>query len=132
MGLMLLLLCAMGFARGSQMGEAEVLEKASFVPTLEEYYSKPTVETTAYYIVAEALTNVAKHSRATEAHVVIQRDNGNLRIDIVDDGVGGASPSPGSGLSGLKDRVDALDGSLEISSPVGGPTRISARLPCES
>jgi signal transduction histidine kinase len=90
------------------------------------------VETTAYYIVAEALTNVAKHSRATEAHVIIQRDNGNLRIDIVDVGVGGASPSPGSGLSGLSDRVDALDGSLEISSPEGGPTRISARLPCES
>jgi signal transduction histidine kinase len=88
------------------------------------------VETTAYYIVAEALTNVAKHSQATEAHVMVRRQNGMLAIDIEDDGVGGAVPAPASGLSGLQDRAAALDGRLTISSPEGGPTRISARLPC--
>jgi signal transduction histidine kinase len=90
------------------------------------------VETTAYYIIAEALTNVAKHSRATEAHVMVRKQNGMLAIDIEDDGVGGAVPAPASGLSGLQDRAAALDGRLTISSPKGGPTRISARLPCES
>ena len=90
------------------------------------------VETTAYYIIAESLTNVAKHSQATEAHVMVRRENGNLLIEIEDDGIGGAVPTPASGLSGLQDRAAALDGRLTISSPVGGPTRISARLPCES
>jgi signal transduction histidine kinase len=90
------------------------------------------VETTAYYVVAEALANVAKHSNASEAHVVIQRDNGYLRIDIVDDGRGGATLSPGGGLTGILDRVEALDGSLEVVSPEGGPTRLSARIPCAS
>jgi signal transduction histidine kinase len=89
------------------------------------------VETTAYYIIAEALTNVAKHSQATEAHVMVRKQNGTLAIDIEDDGVGGAVPAPASGLSGLQDRAAALDGRLTISSPKGGPTRISARLPCE-
>lgn len=89
------------------------------------------VETTAYYIIAESLTNVAKHSQATQAHVMVRKENGSLVIDIEDDGVGGALPSPASGLSGLQDRAAALDGRLTISSPAGGPTRISARLPCE-
>jgi signal transduction histidine kinase len=88
------------------------------------------VETTAYYIVAEALTNIAKHSQATEAHVIVRMQNGMLAIDIEDDGVGGAIPAPASGLSGLQDRAAALDGRLTISSPESGPTRISARLPC--
>ncbi len=90
------------------------------------------VETTAYYIVAEALTNVAKHSQATEARVMVRMQNGTLALDIEDDGKGGATPSPASGLSGLQDRAAALDGRLTISSPEGGPTRISARLPCGS
>lgn len=88
------------------------------------------VETTAYYIISEALTNVAKHSQASEAHVMVRMQNGTLLIDVEDDGVGGARPSPASGLSGLQDRAAALDGRLTISSPEGGPTRISARLPC--
>lgn len=90
------------------------------------------VETTAYYIIAEALTNVVKHSQASEAHVMVRREEDTLLIDIEDDGVGGAVPSPASGLSGLQDRAAALDGQLTISSPEGGPTRISARLPCVS
>lgn len=88
------------------------------------------VETTAYYIVSEALTNVAKHSQASEAHVMVRMQNGTLVIDVEDDGVGGARPSPASGLSGLQDRAAALDGRLTITSPEGGPTRISAKLPC--
>jgi signal transduction histidine kinase len=90
------------------------------------------VETTAYYIVAESLTNVAKHSQATEVRVMVREKNGTLAIDIEDDGIGGAIPEPGSGLSGLQDRAAALDGRLTITSPAGGPTRISARLPCGS
>jgi signal transduction histidine kinase len=89
-----------------------------------------TVETTAYYIIAESLTNVAKHSQATEARVMVRMENGNLLIEIEDDGKGGAVPAPASGLSGLQDRAAALDGRLTITSPPGGPTRISARLPC--
>ena len=99
--------------------------------TLDER-PREAVETTAYYIVAETLTNVAKHSHATEAHVIVQKRNGTLAIDVVDDGRGGAAAAPSSGLSGLQDRAAALDGELTISSPDGGPTRISARLPCES
>jgi signal transduction histidine kinase len=90
------------------------------------------VETTAYYIIAEALTNVAKHSQATQAHVTVQKQDGMLIIEVEDDGVGGAVAAPASGLSGLQDRAAALDGRLTISSPAGGPTKISARLPCES
>jgi signal transduction histidine kinase len=90
------------------------------------------VETTAYYIIAEALTNVGKHSQASEAHVIVRRDGDILSIEVVDDGNGGALPAPGSGLSGLIDRAAALDGTLEIDSPEGGPTRIRARLPCVS
>jgi signal transduction histidine kinase len=89
------------------------------------------VETTAYYIIAEALTNVAKHSQATGAHVIVEMQHGSLSLDVIDDGVGGAMPTPASGLAGLQDRVAALDGTLTIVSPPGGPTRISARLPCE-
>jgi signal transduction histidine kinase len=90
------------------------------------------VESTAYFIVAEALTNVARHSQATEAHVILKRAGDTLNIDIVDDGVGDADPTKGSGLAGLRDRLAAFDGTLSVSSPTGGPTRIHAELPCAS
>jgi signal transduction histidine kinase len=90
------------------------------------------VESTAYFIVAEALTNVARHSQATEAHVILRRDGDTLHIDIVDDGVGGADPARGSGLTGLRDRLAAFDGTMTVNSPEGGPTRIHAELPCAS
>jgi signal transduction histidine kinase len=90
------------------------------------------VESTAYFIVAEALTNVARHSQATEAHVILKRAGDTLNIDIVDDGVGGADTTQGTGLAGLRDRLAAFDGTLTVNSPSGGPTRIHAELPCAS
>jgi signal transduction histidine kinase len=90
------------------------------------------VESTAYFLIAEALANVAKHSQATEAWVDVRRDNDRLLVDITDNGVGGADPTRGTGLAGLGDRVAALDGQFAVSSPPGGPTRISGVLPCES
>ena len=88
------------------------------------------VETAAYFVVAEALANVVKYARATAAAVSVARDNGRVTIDVSDDGVGGADPSRGSGLSGLADRVGALDGSLAVESTEGAGTRIHAEIPC--
>jgi signal transduction histidine kinase len=87
------------------------------------------VETAAYYVVAEALTNVAKHARATAATVEVHRAGEQLVIEVRDDGHGGAARAPGSGLEGLAQRVEALDGSLTLDSPTGGPTAIQAELP---
>ena len=89
-----------------------------------------TVETTAYFVVSESLTNIAKHAKATEAKVIARVFGDRLLLEIVDNGVGGASPAGGTGLNGLRDRVAALDGELRVDSPVGGPTRIRAELPC--
>ncbi len=88
------------------------------------------VETAAYFVVSEALTNVAKYAHAGHATVRIERVNGRLVVEVSDDGVGGARPSTGSGLAGLSDRVAALDGALEVVSPPGGGTRLRAQLPC--
>jgi signal transduction histidine kinase len=90
------------------------------------------VETAAYYVVAETLTNVAKHSDAHTAAVDVRRDGPRLLIVVRDDGHGGAQRKPGSGLEGLAQRLEALDGTLTIDSPEGGPTMIRAELPCES
>jgi signal transduction histidine kinase len=89
------------------------------------------VETAAYFVVSEALANVAKYAHATRATVELARDNGDLRVEIADDGVGGASLSAGSGLTGLADRVGALGGRLSLESPTGGGTRLEAVIPCE-
>jgi signal transduction histidine kinase len=88
-------------------------------------------ETAAYYVVAEALTNVAKHSGATDAQVTIGHGDGALTVAVRDDGRGGATRAPGSGLEGIGQRVDALGGRLEIESPAGGPTTLKAVIPCE-
>ncbi len=90
------------------------------------------IETAAYYVVAEALTNVGKHAGAESATVEIRRNGSVLAISVWDDGQGGASRRPGSGLEGLAQRVEALDGSLTIDSPVGGPTTVRAEVPCAS
>jgi signal transduction histidine kinase len=92
----------------------------------------PAVETAAYYVVAESLTNVGRHSGATRAHVDVRRADDMLVLKITDDGHGGAQRRPGSGLEGLAQRVEALDGALEVDSPSGGPTTITARMPCAS
>jgi signal transduction histidine kinase len=89
------------------------------------------VELAAYFTVAEALTNAVKHARARSAKVRLWRDNGRLRIEVRDDGQGGANPS-GHGLDGLHKRLAALDGTLAIASPNGGPTVLYAEVPCAS
>jgi signal transduction histidine kinase len=90
----------------------------------------PAVESTAYYVTAEALTNVAKYARAGRAFVHLSIEEDRLQLQVGDDGVGGADPS-GTGLRGLQDRVDALDGTLEVHSPRGGGTTVRVELPLE-
>ena len=92
---------------------------------------RSAVEAVAYFVVAEALTNVAKHSRASHAKVVVEGHGypGTLTVMISDDGIGGAE-AHGPGLSGLADRVSGVDGRLSVESPTGGPTIIAAELPC--
>jgi signal transduction histidine kinase len=91
----------------------------------------PTVEAVAYFVVSEALANVAKHARATKVELTVGQLGDRLRTEITDDGIGGADPSRGTGLVGLRQRVASVDGSLVISSPFGGPTTITVELPCE-
>ena len=91
----------------------------------------PAVETAAYFVVAEALANAAKHSGATQITVGVHRQNETLELDVEDDGSGRADPA-GSGLTGLRLRVEALDGTLSVASPAGGPTIVHAELPCGS
>ena len=87
------------------------------------------VEVTAFYVVSEALTNVAKHANASAAHVTVETVNGDLRLSISDDGVGGADPTRGSGLVGLKDRVEAIGGTLTVQSRPGQGTRLVIEVP---
>ncbi len=89
------------------------------------------VEAAAYYVVSETLANVAKYAKATKAAVRITADGRRLTVEVEDDGVGGADPADGSGLSGLADRVASLDGTLTIDSPAGAGTRVTARIPID-
>ena len=88
------------------------------------------VESASYFVVAEALTNVARYAHASRAEVSVSRENGEVEVSIRDDGIGGADPEAGSGLRGLADRVAALDGRLEVVSPPGGGTTVRAVIPC--
>jgi PAS domain S-box-containing protein len=103
-----------------------------FVPVeveiADERYPK-SVESTAYFVAAEALTNVAKYARASTVRVSSTRTESQLVLTIEDDGIGGARPSAGSGLTGLADRLAAIDGTLTVSSPPGAGTRIRAEIP---
>ncbi|MFG2895368.1 sensor histidine kinase [Streptomyces sp. NPDC048248] len=93
--------------------------------------AEPAVEAVAYFVVSEALTNVAKHAqKATRADVTVTRMGEILRVVVADDGVGGADPTRGSGLTGLAQRVRSVDGTFRMSSPMGGPTMMSVELPC--
>lgn len=89
----------------------------------------PAVERAAYFVVAEALANVAKHAAASRCDISLRHESMQLVVEIRDDGVGGAMVTPGGGLAGLRDRVQAIDGSLAVSSPPGGPTTVHVELP---
>ncbi len=89
-----------------------------------------TIEAVAYFVVSESLTNITKHAQASQAEVVVQRAGDRLHVIVSDDGVGGADPARGTGLAGLAKRAASVDGTFEITSPLGGPTLISVDLPC--
>ncbi len=111
-----------------------VLSERSAVPVtavVPDRRFEPEIESTAYYLVAEALTNVAKYASAASASIVVDHEPGILRVEVHDDGPGGAAASPGSGLQGLADRVAAVGGKLMVDSPPGGGTTIRAVIPCE-
>jgi signal transduction histidine kinase len=105
------------------------------LPATLEGHAEPrppaAVETCAYFVATESLANAAKHAGANEARIVIDRRGDVLVVEVIDDGRGGADPR-GSGLAGLRRRVESIDGTLTVTSPAGGPTTIRAELPCAS
>jgi signal transduction histidine kinase len=90
------------------------------------------VDIAVYFIVSELLTNAAKHAHASAVYVDLSAKDGVLRLNVRDDGVGGADPSAGSGLLGLADRVKAMSGSIQVDSPAGSGTTVSVELPLDS
>ena len=92
----------------------------------------PATERTAYFVAAEALANVAKHSGARRCEVRCRREGPRLIVEVWDDGAGGARFEPGGGLAGLESRVAGVDGAFSVSSPKGGPTLVRAELPLEA
>jgi signal transduction histidine kinase len=114
----------------------KTLARRSAVPVtldLEVDHRMPeSVEVAAYYVVAEALTNAAKHSHASEISIRATAEDDELRLSISDDGIGGAVAGRGSGLIGLKDRVQALAGRLDISSPTGSGTTLAVAIPLDA
>jgi signal transduction histidine kinase len=107
-------------------GRAPVPVEIVAVP--DERLPEP-VEAAVYYLIAEALTNVAKYARASAARVGVVASQGVVVVEVSDDGVGGADASAGSGIRGLTDRVEALGGSLTIVSPPGAGTSLRAQIP---
>jgi len=89
------------------------------------------VEVAVYYVASEALTNAAKHAHASVMHLDLEADDTTVQLSIRDDGVGGADPTRGSGLVGLRDRIEALGGNIEITSPAGGGTSLIVRIPVD-
>ena len=116
----------LGVALQSLASRAPVPVHLSALPAVR---LAPAVEAAAYFVTAEALTNVAKYACASEAFVDLSLAEDCLRVQVRDDGVGGADPAMGSGLDGLRDRVDALDGSLELRSPAGEGTTVTVEIP---
>jgi signal transduction histidine kinase len=120
-------------SRGGLAAAVRTLARQSPIPVEVDVRTatRPTepVEAAGYYIVAEAVTNAVKHSSATELVVTLEEGDGLLRVTVRDDGVGGADPGRGSGLTGLRDRVEALGGRLEITSAPGEGTVLVAEIP---
>jgi signal transduction histidine kinase len=116
----------LGAALEALAGRAPIAVELSEIPAepLPE-----AIEAAAYFVIAEALTNVVKYAHANQATVSVVRQNGHAIVEVADDGIGGADPGRGSGLSGLADRVSALDGSMELDSPAGLGTRLRAEIP---
>lgn len=96
-----------------------------------ERRASATVESTVYFVVSEALTNVSKHAKAGHVRVAVTRDDCAVRVTVDDDGCGGAQVPAHGGLAGLQDRLSGIDGTLSVDSPVGGPTRLEVIIPCE-
>jgi signal transduction histidine kinase len=118
----------LGAALDALAGRAPVPVTVTGVP---EERLPPPVESAAYFVTAESLTNIAKYANATAASVSLSIHHGVLRLDVTDDGVGGADPAGGTGLRGLRDRVEALDGQLMVLSPEGAGTTVIAEIPLE-
>ena len=102
--------------------------------TLSETHSaeapvSDSIAAAAYFVVAECLTNASRYGQACDVTITVKREDGHLRMEVTDDGVGGADPAKGTGLLGLADRLEVLGGELEVHSPQGEGTRIRARLP---
>ncbi|MGW9194177.1 histidine kinase [Micromonospora chersina] len=111
----------------------ELAAQATVPVTVRADLTRPVpelVETTAWYVVSEALGNVARHAGASRAEVCLTRSDRRLVVEVADDGRGGADPARGTGLTGLADRVAAVDGRLLLASPPGGPTLVRVELPC--
>jgi signal transduction histidine kinase len=120
---------------GGLRAGVEALASRSSLPVAVDVSQErlpPAIEATAYFIVSEALTNAVKHSGAKGAEVRAQVEESALRVEVRDDGVGGADPGQGSGLIGLRDRVEALGGTIEIASPPGSGTSVLVEIPLES
>jgi len=119
-------------SRGLEVALAGIAERSPVPVALQvDVGERPPeqVEAAAYYVVAEALTNITRYANASTATVRVSREAEGLRVEVTDDGAGGAAISPGSGLQGLRDRVEAISGRLEVHSPRGGGTRVTAFLP---
>ena len=123
-------------SEGGLRAALDSLAERSSVPA--EVTSAPTaqlpmpIEVTVYYVVAEALANVAKHASATAVKITVDHSDRRVRVVVADDGVGGAEPGAGSGLTGLADRVNALHGTFDVDSPPRQGTRLRAEIPCAS
>jgi signal transduction histidine kinase len=118
--------------RGLEPALQALVARAPVPVSVEAELPEPlpgAVESAAYFVVSEALANVAKYAQATSASVAVRRSNGRVTVDVSDDGVGGADAARGSGLRGLADRVAALDGTLSVDSPAGRGTRLHAEIP---
>jgi signal transduction histidine kinase len=118
---------------GLQVGLDSLVAKASVPVALSTQLDgrlDEAIEVAAYYVVSESLANVGKHAEASGATVSVGRENGELVVEVADDGIGGADAERGSGLRGLADRVEAHGGRLRVWTPHGGGTRVRAEIPC--